>query len=340
MKTANCSTWLAIVVVAISLPSLGAKDIPGSKDHPLLKRFEGSEIVRYKAANYDTLDFYDKDNNKLAFEGKLVRVMFRVPAGKASSSLEVYRNYESELKDNGWRLVNSGPFTVPTDPYRLIGQRNLDPIVDYSSTRNPYYIYAVKHDEGGDVHCGIVITEISRDVGPFKAEEIAASVDSIQVKPVTKKMTEAPPEPPKPAAPAATPAPAPPPAAAAPRAAEMAKSIASSGRVQIYGIYFDFNKTDIKPESKPTLDEIAKLLNNDATLKLVVIGHTDNVGTPDYNNSLSLRRAQSVVKELTTTYRVAGERLVASGAGFTKPIAPNDTEEGRAKNRRVELVKM
>ena len=339
MKTCNCSKWLAIVAVAISLPSLGAKDIPGSKDHPLLKRFQDSEIVRYKTANYDTLDFYDKDNKPVSLEGRMVRVMFRVPAGKASG-LEVYRNYESELKEGGWKLVNSGPFSIGTDPYRVIGQRNFDPFLDYSSTRNPYYIYAVKHDDAGDVHCGIVITEVNREVGPFKADEVAASVDSIQVKPLTKKMTEATPEPPKPVA-AVTVAPAPPPPPAAPpRAAEMAKSIATSGRVDIYGIYFDFNKTVIKPESKPTLDEIAKLLNSDPKLKLVVIGHTDNIGTADYNNSLSLRRAQSVVTELATTYRIAAERLVASGAGFTKPVASNETEEGRAKNRRVELAKM
>jgi outer membrane protein OmpA-like peptidoglycan-associated protein len=110
--------------------------------------------------------------------------------------------------------------------------------------------------------------------------------------------------------------------------------------VNLYGIYFDFDKAEKKSESKPTLDEVGKLLNGDANLRLQVIGHTDNKGTAEYNNNLSMRRAQSVVKELTTTYSVAVNRLEPSGAGFTKPVASNDTEEGRAKNRRVELVKM
>jgi OmpA-OmpF porin, OOP family len=85
---------------------------------------------------------------------------------------------------------------------------------------------------------------------------------------------------------------------------------------------------------------VAKLLNNDATLKLQVVGHTDNQGTADYDNNLSMRRAQAVVTELVTAYHVAADRLQASGKGFSEPVAPNDTEEGRAKNRRVELVRI
>ena len=85
---------------------------------------------------------------------------------------------------------------------------------------------------------------------------------------------------------------------------------------------------------------MGKLLSSDATLKLNVVGHTDNVGTAEYNNDLSMRRAAAVVKELVTTYSVSADRLTESGAGFSKPVASNDTEEGRAKNRQVELVKM
>jgi hypothetical protein len=91
-----------------SIAPLFGKDIPGSKDHPLLKRFEGSEIIRYKAAPFDALDFYKKDKAKTSFEGQMVRVLFKEPAGK-SSSLEVFRNYENELKEKGWELAYSGP---------------------------------------------------------------------------------------------------------------------------------------------------------------------------------------------------------------------------------------
>jgi len=122
-------------------------------------------------------------------------------------------------------------------------------------------------------------------------------------------------------------------------AAAMAKDIAATGRVALYGIYFDTDKADIKPESEPTLEEIATLLKQDPKLKLYVVGHTDNVGGYDYNTKLSQRRAASVVNTLTTKHGIQAVRLTAAGVGLLAPVAPNDTEEGRAKNRRVELVK-
>ena len=118
----------------------------------------------------------------------------------------------------------------------------------------------------------------------------------------------------------------------------MADGISSTGHVAIYGIYFDFNKSDVKPESEPALSEIAKLLTGSPNLKVFIVGHTDNVGGVDYNMKLSQARADAVVKALTTKYKVNPQSLKAYGVGQLAPVAPNKTEEGRAKNRRVELV--
>jgi outer membrane protein OmpA-like peptidoglycan-associated protein len=119
----------------------------------------------------------------------------------------------------------------------------------------------------------------------------------------------------------------------------MAADINTTGKVAIYGIYFDFNKSDVKPESDPTLKEITKLLSQNPKLKLYVVGHTDNVGDFNYNMKLSQARAEAVVKELVSKYKVDGTRLKSLGVGPAAPVTSNDTEEGRAKNRRVELVK-
>jgi outer membrane protein OmpA-like peptidoglycan-associated protein len=119
----------------------------------------------------------------------------------------------------------------------------------------------------------------------------------------------------------------------------MAKGIASDGHVALYGILFDTDKTDIKPESAATIAEIAKFLKQGAGVKLYVVGHTDNVGLYDYNMGLSQRRAAAVVTELTTKHGIPAARLKPAGSGPLAPVAPNETEEGRAKNRRVELVK-
>jgi outer membrane protein OmpA-like peptidoglycan-associated protein len=118
----------------------------------------------------------------------------------------------------------------------------------------------------------------------------------------------------------------------------MAEGISSTGHVAIYGIYFDFNKSDVKPESEPALNEIAKLLTGNPNLKVFIVGHTDNVGGVDYNMKLSQARADAVVKALTTKYKVNPQSLKAYGVGQLAPVAPNKTEDGRAKNRRVELV--
>ena len=118
----------------------------------------------------------------------------------------------------------------------------------------------------------------------------------------------------------------------------MADGIASSGRVAVYGIYFDFDKAEVKPESAPALSEIAKLLAGKPRLTVFIVGHTDNVGGVDYNMRLSQARAEAVVTALTTQHSVHPQRLLAFGVGPLAPAAPNTTEEGRAKNRRVELV--
>jgi len=122
-------------------------------------------------------------------------------------------------------------------------------------------------------------------------------------------------------------------------ASSMAKSIKESGKVAVYGIYFDTGKSTLKPESTPTLKEITKLLKADPNLKLYVVGHTDNVGKIETNMKLSMDRAIAVVNALVTQYSVNAARLYSCGDGPTCPVATNDTEEGKALNRRVELVK-
>jgi outer membrane protein OmpA-like peptidoglycan-associated protein len=122
-------------------------------------------------------------------------------------------------------------------------------------------------------------------------------------------------------------------------AKSMAKDISSTGHASVYGIHFDSNKATVKPESEQTLKEIAKLLKQDPKLNLYVVGHTDNVGKIAYNMKLSQTRAEAVVKVLVTKYGVSPNRLKPYGVGPLAPVASNETEEGRALNRRVELVK-
>lgn len=119
----------------------------------------------------------------------------------------------------------------------------------------------------------------------------------------------------------------------------MGNDINATGHVSIYGIYFDTGKADLKPESDAAIAEIAKLLQNDAALNVYVVGHTDNVGSFDSNLKLSKDRAEAVARELAGKHGVATGRLKAHGVSSLAPVASNDSDEGKAKNRRVELVK-
>ena len=122
-------------------------------------------------------------------------------------------------------------------------------------------------------------------------------------------------------------------------AASFGNDIRTTGHVAFYGIYFDTAKAVLKPESTPALQEVAKLLAADPALKLWVVGHTDSVGAVDANMKLAQARAEAVVAALTATQGVAAARLKGFGVGPLAPVATNENEEGRAKNRRVELVR-
>jgi outer membrane protein OmpA-like peptidoglycan-associated protein len=119
----------------------------------------------------------------------------------------------------------------------------------------------------------------------------------------------------------------------------LAAGLEAEGRVALYGILFDTGKADIKPESGAALQEIAKLLRARADLKLHVVGHTDNVAALDLNLKLSRARAEAVVRELVSKHGIDAGRLIAHGVGPLSPVATNGTDAGRAKNRRVELVR-
>jgi outer membrane protein OmpA-like peptidoglycan-associated protein len=121
-------------------------------------------------------------------------------------------------------------------------------------------------------------------------------------------------------------------------AAAMAKGLGDTGHIALYGIYFDTDKAVIKPESRPTLEQIAKLLAGQPQLNVFIVGHTDSQGTFDYNLDLSRRRAEAIAQELVKSYRIAQPRLRTAGVGLLAPIGSNATEGGRALNRRVELV--
>lgn len=122
-------------------------------------------------------------------------------------------------------------------------------------------------------------------------------------------------------------------------ASAIAKALAETGSVALHGILFDTGKSTIKPESAATLKTVAEVLKADPALTLEIQGHTDNVGAKPANLRLSQERAAAVQADLVQTHGIAAGRLTSAGFGDTRPVADNATEQGRAQNRRVELVR-
>lgn len=317
-----------VVLAAFMLSALpaAAEDIPDSRDHPLVGRYEGAEIVYYKSSDFDeaallraphdynallernaTRDRSGEDWLKL--EGRVTEIRYQGPQGR--SSLEVMRNFEQALAGEGFSTLfscaNSDCLTGALRDNYLLGEQ-LDPTNGLSTAyfdEARYELSELERPEGA-VYVAILVGESQSELTTF--------VKVVETKPMEGDKI------------------------VVPTAEEMGAAIASEGHVDIYGILFDFDDDALRPESEPTLDEIAELLDAHPDMRLDIVGHTDNQGAAEYNLDLSRRRAASVVEALVDEYDIDVDRLSASGAGMTQPVASNDTEEGRAKNRRVELV--
>lgn len=331
------------------------KDIANARDSTLLKRYEGSFIVSYERLAFTDLSIplsklekagdsdRDRMNNQiykpkqaLDVEGARTRIAYLLPANR--SPLEVLRNYQDVVKSAGGEVLFSckgddcgGDSTRSSaggggDMSLMMHFVTEDQIkdADFSNgkcalTRNvdDQRFFAAKIPQsGGDTYVTVHTFQMKDDLY-CKAfnERTIALVHIVEPKRREQKMVVV-------------------------KADEMAKIIGSTGRVALYGIFFDTGKADLKPESAPTLQEIAGLLSSDPKLAVLIVGHTDNQGAYDYNLDLSRRRAESVVAALTASYRADGKRLRAAGAGMLAPAASNDADDGRAKNRRVEVVKL
>lgn len=119
---------------------------------------------------------------------------------------------------------------------------------------------------------------------------------------------------------------------------EIKKGLNEDGKMAFYGIYFDTDKATIKPESAETLKEMASYLKANPTQKVFIVGHTDNTGDFQHNLTLSKQRAAAVVNELVSKYAVPATQVTADGVGSLSPVATNKSDDGKARNRRVEMV--
>jgi OOP family OmpA-OmpF porin len=343
MKTSRFQFALLVFAIAAGFEPAAAKDIPNAKDHPLIKRFEGSEIVWSAQKSYDAMrlalepvvfnynDQKFEPYKKQDVEGKKTTIYYRLPDGVGT--LEAIRNYENDLKAKGFEILfsasgeglerNKGD-NVAAEIYGMTPANSNKDHPEMLALSSPdksksFYLAAkLTRPDAGDVYTSVLAIEGAWTAAAalnIPEKTTLVRVDVCETKAMEQRMVTV-------------------------NATEMEKAISDTGRVALYGIYFDFNKADVKAESDPTLAEIGKLMQSKPALKILVVGHTDSVGSFESNKALSQKRAEAVVGALSSKQSVDAKRMFPVGVSFAAPVATNTTDEGRAKNRRVELVEM
>ncbi len=315
----NCNTFRKIFAVAITIGFVvcGEKSAAQSFDInkvPVVKSRLGTFPYFSLIDGYDQFNGYGSSNEDVAFDryeffdgtkpiGVEGRLKLITAGGKGASTFEILKTYESLVKSLGGVRVWEGNAKKAEK--------------EFSERRHRKHIYT-----GDRMGVYVVRTpdkEIWVEVYTNSFLEINSNglkiyfLTIVEKKSLTVRATLL-------------------------TAAEIKKELDSKGRVPLY-INFDTDKADIKPEARPAIDEVFKLLKINPALKLIIEGHTDNNGTAEYNERLSAARAKSIAGFLTKV-GIAASRLKPLGVGQNKPIDDNSTEEGRAKNRRVELVKV
>ncbi len=336
----------AILPWACALLPLGAAlaatpfpaDVAGGADYPMLRRFEGSALIGYKAAAWDQAVLpvgmetvhqqatgRDLLKDRLDVEGKVTRLVYLAPKGK--TPLEVYRNHQQALAAAGFKqrfacerdcskLYFAWGKTVDIDAGMnwgkggVPGQGNSSYPLSSALNYDGRLWTGTLSRAGQDVHVLLYTSSAANDT----TNMAATYLEFVEPKAMpTGQVTV--------------------------DAKAMLGGLEAEGKVALYGIYFDTGKADIKPESRAQLDEMAKLLQGQATLKAYIVGHTDNAGALEANLQLSQQRAQAVVAALTAApYRIDAKRLQGRGVASLAPVAGNGSDAGRARNRRVELV--
>jgi outer membrane protein OmpA-like peptidoglycan-associated protein len=335
LRTASrIAVGFAAGICLLDVTTARAQDLTGTKDHAAISRYAGSIIIGYDVREFDELAM-PLESIQVTYppappkkvqraEGRVTRIVYLAPEGR--STLEVLRNYQMELQKGGFTTLftcggtaacstqSNGltQFLYPMTRSQMLKGQDL-PLV-LTMPQDERYLAARRASRDGNIAASVFVARDTNPGVPRSHNRAVVLLEIVESTPMEAGLVTV-------------------------DAAAMAAAIAETGHVAVYGILFDTNRADVKAESQPALKEVAALMTRDATLSLLIVGHTDNVGGYDANVTLSQRRAEAVFKELTSTHGVAPSRLRAVGVGMAAPVASNANEDGRAKNRRVELVR-
>ncbi len=340
MKTTLLFSLLCGILLT---PYLPAKDATGAKDHAILKRIQGSEIIWAKTAKFDEyaipLEQVQFDYDKQTFkptktekaEGVRTTLYYKLPG--ETSTLEAVKQYEADLKPAGFEPLFTAANDKLDDGYNRFVARSFPAV---KGTKGLEYLHEFNHEEqrfmalkgtgkSGNAIYVTLYAFVLQDVGTGFDElkeahrldkgQTIVRVDVLETQAMEARMTVV-------------------------KASEITTTIQQTGRIAIYGVLFDTGKADLKPESADSLAEMATAIKATPGRKYLIVGHTDNAGDLALNQTLSKNRAAAVTAALAKSYGVPAATMIPVGVGMAAPTASNADEAGRAKNRRVEIVAM
>lgn len=324
---------------------LFARDLRGASDHPLVGRYQGSALLAQTVKAFDELTLpagpaegrtYAANAQKFAAtvtaQGKVTRTIYVAPPGR--SSLEVSTNFVDAVAGRGFETIFTCAGAACGESFPLLKYRWNKPetkvlgenyehqrklMVDAVFDQLIELRYSLFRKSGPDgdtyvaVYAGLHRGGSFGDNSTALQDRVGVLVEVVEPRVMDRAMVVV-------------------------NATEIGNKVATEGRAVFYGIQFDFDKADLKPESEKQLAEMAKYLQGNPQARVYIIGHTDNKGTLEYNVGLSNRRAEAVVRTLAGKYRIDAKRLTPRGLGPLAPVASNRSEDGQAKNRRVEMV--
>lgn len=293
-----------LLLATLPLAALAAPDARAQEDHPLVTRYAGSTVVDRRVEEFGEYTLVTGLNREFVhqgrrLEGKVTRLVYGNPRGR--STLEIYRNYEASLRAAGLEPIFSCALAQCGPAYALSSWGRFNGLFVAADGDPRYLAGTVRTRDGGTAYVALM-------VGRNRTQ-----LDVVEIRPMQGDMVIA-------------------------DASALGRGLDSEGRVAVPGIYFDTDRSVVKPESRPALEQVARLLRERPTLRLYVVGHTDMTGALAHNRGLSEARARAVAAALVRDFGVAAARLEGYGVGPLAPAATNATEAGRAENRRVELV--
>jgi outer membrane protein OmpA-like peptidoglycan-associated protein len=298
-----------------------SKDIAGGSDHPLLRRYEGSMLYMFGGENLGQARVVATEAGKPVLqkvEGRTANRFYWGPKGR--SALEIHRNYQQALAAAGFKTLYACE-TEQCEPARVqhlvqelpreVHWKSFDPHVSgiFNSANQPRFhlVSAVKPGPGGNTYVLVALTDNNeyQRVRQFVQIVEPAALEGGKVTVDTRAIQE---------------------------------GLQRDGKVALYGVTFDTNKAVIREQSGEQLEQMAKALQAQPRMKVFIVGHTDDQGEFDANLALSQKRAQAVADALAGKYGIPASRMTPRGVANLAPVASNGSDEGRAKNRRVELV--